>query len=162
MITFAFSFLLIVILVHSLLEFWRGSKCSSEELLLWLNSVNCILHFGRDPIISFAGLLLSSFGSFASMFVFLAHLHLSGQHVVSAVSLVSPAAKKTTKLWQDFTLDDNSTRSENLDVQRRWQAKSHDKIFLLKIVITAQVQICLNAPLYQSNQSGQRTSWEVL
>ena len=108
-------------------------------VLLWLNSVNCILHFGRDPIISFAGLVLSSFGSFASMFVFLAHLHLSGQHVVSAVSLVSPAAKKTTKLWQDFTLDDNGTRSENLDVPRRWQAKSHDKIFLFKIVITAQV-----------------------
>ena len=87
MITFAFSFLLIVILVHSILEFWRGSKFS-------FYSVNCILHFGRDPIISFAGLVLSSFGSFASMFVFLAHLHLSGQHVVSAVSLVSPAAKK--------------------------------------------------------------------
>ena len=33
--------------------------------------------------------LLCVFGSFASLFVFLAHFHLPGHHVVSAVDLVS-------------------------------------------------------------------------
>ena len=99
---------------------------SVKIFLLWLNSVNCILHFGRDPIISFAGLVLSSFGSFASMFVFLAHLHLSGQHVVSAVSLVSPAAKKDKVMtrfysWWQWYKEWKSGCTKKVASKKSWQ-----------------------------------------
>ena len=87
------------------------------------------------------------------MFVFLSHLHLSGQHLVSAVSLVSPPAKKTTKSQDRILL---LLATEYLDAQRRRQIESPDKNLLLKIVIAAQLQIILYDPLYHSNQSGQR------
>ena len=50
------------------------------------------------------GLLYFYLGTFASAFVFLAHLHLSGQHVVSAVALLaSPSGRKQKVITRSYS-----------------------------------------------------------
>ena len=96
MITFAFSVLLshFGALLQTFLEGAEIFPTKTPNQSVVFHILYGITYFCTGPV-------LCSFGLFASMFVFLAHLHLSGQHVVSAVSLVSPEAKKQQS--QDFT-----------------------------------------------------------
>ena len=56
------------------------------------------------PNIGQFSLLYLYLGTFASAFVFLAHLHLSGQHVVSAVALLaSPSGRKQKVITRSYS-----------------------------------------------------------